>query len=251
MFARDELTGLWSREEISIKDVKDLFDGTKTIKVPRSGFEETMHIPMAPPDVVEVAIKEAIETGYIWMLSGPASLLEQEVPLGLLSDDARLRQPPEPIKTLDITPPNLNEAWKDGQASAYSIALFLSKKHRVNLPWKTVREAIDGAVRVRLMEVIPGSTSWPCDEGASKSVFFKIVESTTPIPAPRGLSGNADLTIGDLQNLSEAIADIIGQHPDIDLKLHLRVDVAKVKNKEDLAKINELLRKVNSGLELR
>ncbi len=251
MFARDELTGLWSREEISMKDVKDLFDGTKTIKVPQSGFEETMHIPMASPDVVEVAIKEAIETGHVWMLSGPASLLEQEVPRGLLSDDARLRQPPEPIKTLDIIPPNLKEAWKDGQASAYSIALFLSKKYRVNLPWKTVREAIDGAVRVRFIEVMPGSTSWPCDEGASKSVLFKIAESTMPVPTPHGLSGSADLTIGDVQNLSEAIADIIGQHPDIELKLHLRVDVAKMKNKEDLAKINELLRKVNSGLELK
>ena len=201
--------------------------------------------------MVEAAIKEAVEAGYIWMLSGPASLLEQEVPIGLLTDDARLRQPPEPIKTLDIIPPNLQEAWKDGQASAYSISLFLSKKHRVNLPWKTVREAIEGAVRVRFIEVLPSSTPWPCDEGMSKSAQFRIAESTTPAPLARGLRGSADLTIGDVQNLSEVIADIIGQHPDLDLKLHLQVEVAKVKNKEDLAKINELLRKVNSGLELR
>ncbi|MCE5296808.1 MAG: hypothetical protein LLG16_06880 [Euryarchaeota archaeon] len=251
ILTKDELPGMWLKEEISLKDVKDLFDGTRTINVPRTGFEDTMLIPRAPPVVVESAVKEAVETGHIWILSGPATLLEQEVPLGLLSDDARLRQPPEPIKTLDIVPPNLQEAWKDGQASAYSIGLFLSKKYRINLPWKTVKEAIEGAARVRLIEVLPGSASWPCDEGMSKSVQFKIVESSTVAPPTHGLRGGADLSIGDVQNLSEAVADIIGKYPDIELKVHIQLEVPKMKNKDDLMKINELLRKVNTELELK
>lgn len=41
--------------------------------------------------MVEAAIGEAVEEGKVWLLSGPASLLAEPIPAGVLTPAAKLR----------------------------------------------------------------------------------------------------------------------------------------------------------------
>ena len=74
------------------------------------------------------------------MLSGPASILGEPIPPGVLNPSARLCAPPAVIAPAEILPENLPNAWKDGNASGLSIATALSVKAGKTLPWKTVRD---------------------------------------------------------------------------------------------------------------
>lgn len=40
----------------------------------------------------------------------------------------------------------------------------------MTLPWASVSEAIDGALRARLLERTLGSESWPCDYAGAQAV---------------------------------------------------------------------------------
>ena len=52
-----------------------------------------MAIPKAAIDIVDVAIGEAVEQGILWLVSGPASIMSEEIPAGLLMPDVILLNP--------------------------------------------------------------------------------------------------------------------------------------------------------------
>jgi hypothetical protein len=244
------LPGLWSKDEMSVAEVKEFFDGTKKTKVSLGNYEEVILVPMAAAKVVEAAIHQAVENGAIWLLTGPVSLLAQTVPPGVISDDAHLRAPPEVIRPLDILPTVIPDAWQDGQTTAYTIGLYLSKKQKLTMPWKTVSNVIESAREVRVIEIVSGP--WPCDDSQAKSVVLKAIIARQPGESvTKALSGEADLNLSNVQDLAEAMTDIVEKYPDLELKLHLRVELTKVKNKDDVAKVNELLKKVREDLQLR
>src|SRR6266478_966154 len=92
------------------------------------------------------AVADAVKQGKLWLISGQASILVEEIPAGLLTDDARLHLPPQPIPAADSTPSNLPEVWSAETKTALAIAVALSKKAGTKLPWATVRHALDGAI---------------------------------------------------------------------------------------------------------
>ena len=57
----------------------------------KDGYEESVAIPRADPAVVESAVGTAVKDGILWLVSGPASILSEEIPAGLLTDDAWFR----------------------------------------------------------------------------------------------------------------------------------------------------------------
>ena len=78
--------------------------------------------------------------------------VSRRCPTGLLTDDAVLQAPPEAISPIRILPDELADAWGNGVATGLSISVALSKKAGKNLPWAVLREAIDSAVRTRILE---------------------------------------------------------------------------------------------------
>lgn len=244
---------LWAgKDEVTVGEMKSFFNGAQKTSVNLGGYEEALLVPAASGKVIEAAVQQAVENGSLWLLNGPISTMAETVPPGLITDDAHLRAPPEPVRQLDILPAAMPEVWHEEQASAYDIGLFLSKKHRVMLPWKTIREAIEGARAVHALEVISAPGTWPCDWSQAKSAIFKAVAlGKKELPRQESLKGESVVRLADLQDLTEALTDIQEKYPDVELKMQLNIELVRSRNKEDIVKVNEMLKKIDRGLELK
>ena len=89
------LPGLWPADGITVRNVTDYFGGGHSVTVPREGYEDTVFIPKCEARDVENAIAEAVQQGFVWLINGPASILGEPVPDGVLSPSATLHPPPE------------------------------------------------------------------------------------------------------------------------------------------------------------
>jgi hypothetical protein len=76
---------------------------------------------------VEAAISQSIAQGLVWLINGPASILDEPVPSGVLSASATLRPPPEVIAVGELMAESIPDAWKDGKTNALAIAIALSE----------------------------------------------------------------------------------------------------------------------------
>jgi hypothetical protein len=246
-------------EEITVKAVGDYFDGTTIVQVEREGYEEPVQIPRAGPSVVEKAIQAGVEGGTLWLVSGPASILAEPVPAGVLSPSARLCVPPPPIGPAEILRENLPSAWRNEAASGLSIATALSVKAGKTLPWKTVRDAINGALQTRFLELAHDSNEWPCDFPSSKFATFRVPEflPTEPPPIPEGiLVAEADLEPGQIQDLGDIVPKLleIRAKANSRLRFHVRIEMgdAETQPPDDAVKdVNALLKDVDEDLQLR
>ena len=168
------LPNLWKGEEITVQAVIDYFNGKTVIQVQRDGYMEPMLIPKAGAEVINKAISTAVEAGAFWLVNGPASLLAEAIPAGVLTPKAILRQPPAMIAAAEILPENLPDAWLEGQATALSIATALSQKFGQTMPWKTVKDVITASINARFAELDGTSGDWPCDYPAAQSIKLKV-----------------------------------------------------------------------------
>ena len=135
------LQELWQNTELPLSDLYSYFSG-RVVTFTREGYEyeEEISIPGADRDVVDAAIQAAIKEKRLCLVSGRASFLAEEIPTGVLTDDAYLQVPPQPIPVKDILPDTLSEAWSDGTTTALAIFEVLSKKTGKILPWLIVQE---------------------------------------------------------------------------------------------------------------
>lgn len=177
LLAPKHLPELWPGEQITVQAVLDYFAGGKVVQIDRGGYPEPVTIPKAEPAVVEKAVGAAVEAGVVWLQSGPASLLAETVPAGVLTPAATLSPPPAVIPAAQILPENLPDAWKDNETTALAVSSALSQKAGSVLPWKTVRDAIGGALQARFAELADGSAKWPCEVHAAGTVRLKVVTS--------------------------------------------------------------------------
>jgi hypothetical protein len=174
LLAPKALPDLWTGDEIKVQAAIDYFNGTKVVQVDKGGFTEPAPVPKAPPDVVAAAVAEAVNAGKVWLLSGPASLLAEPIPTGVLQPSATLRVPPTPISAASILPENLPAAWQDGATTAMAIATALSQQAGVTLPWKTIRDVIGGSLQARFIVLADDSAEWPCELPAANGVKIRV-----------------------------------------------------------------------------
>ena len=238
LLAPDLLPGLWPGDEITAQDVSAYFDGSKVVQVDRGGYPEPMPVPRAASDAVDASIADAVENGRVWLLAGPASLLSEPIPAGVLTPSAKLHRPPAPISAAALLPENLQGAWQDGKASALAIATALSQDAGSTLPWKTVRDAISGAVQARFIELTEESETWPCDFASAKGVHFKPAEAQ---PAGGGGTGGggrggrkpnvqmaeAEFEPSQLQDLGDAVPRLldIKAKTNVAMRFHVRLEI--------------------------
>lgn len=254
LLAPEALPDLWSGDEVMAQEVAAYFDGTKVIQVDRGGFPELMTVPKASQEVVDAGIDDAVESGRVWLLSGPASLLGEEIPAGVLTGSAKLCRPPAAISAAALLPENLGNAWKDDSASAMSITTALSQEAGSTLPWKTVRDAITGALQARFIELTGDSAEWPCEFAAAKSVKVKLASAQPATGVGTGGKGpsggsspnvkaaEAEFEPSQLQDLGDAVPKLldIKARTNVPLRFHVRLEIGDGVTTPEQAVVDEV-----------
>ena len=251
------LPGLWQMGSASFGEICNYFSGGTVVKVDKGGYQEPMTVPKAPRDVLAAPIAEAVQQGKLWLTSGQASILAEEIPAGLLTDDARLQAPPSPIPATDLTPGSLPEVWVGDSTTALAIAVALSKKAGTNLPWAAVRNAIDGAIRSRLIEPALDSAPWPCDFAAAQNVKLRVaIGPKKPDDEPFKLRpdlfiAEAELRPSEIQELADQVPELRKAAGAVDLKFRLRLELGgrgTSPGQDAVGKLNEVLVRVSKAL---
>ncbi len=258
LLEQGKLPGLWRGEDVSVQDVYDYFAGGHTVTLPQEGYEETIIIPKCEPAHVDAAVSQAVEQGLVWLTNGPASILKETVPAGVISASATLRPPPERFAVDELTASSIPDAWKEGETNALAIATALSAKRGMNLPWATVQAAIEDGIRVRWIEVRDSGASWPCDLAGAKHVVFRVPKGDggdpePVVPKPQGLlMAEAVLEVNGIQDLADQVPEIAKAAVGHDLRFNVRVEFGgkKAPAPEAVEKINELLTQVSDELKL-
>lgn len=254
------LPGLWPEpSEITVKSIIDYFAGGNVVKIQREGYEEPFTVPKAERSVAEQAVSQAIESGKLWLVSGVASIMAEPIPAGVLSDDAILRPPPNPIAATDVLPDNLPSAWQDKQTTALGISTALAQKAAIILPWPIVRETIDGAIRARMLEKTDDSGPWPCEVVGAQAAKFRMptgapVPSPGPgpqPPTPGTRVAEAELRPNEIQDLADVVGELAGAAVGHQLKFGLRIELGGEPSDEIVQKMNRFLQGVSEGLALR
>ncbi len=256
LLAPNELPGLWVSEKISLRQILDYFTGDKVVKIPRQGYDEPLVIPKVGRDPILAAVSQAVKEGVLWLTTGPASIFAEEMPAGILNDDAILQAPPPQISSIEILPASLPEAWRDEITSALGISSALSVKYGQTLPWRRVRDAIDGATRARYLETTLDSAPWPVDFPAAQNVKLRVPAQTTPPPPtphppithPGTLIANSDLRPNELQDLADSLGELGKAALGSELKYHLRIELSDNPSKDTVDSLNRILQKIKNGL---
>ena len=264
LIAAGILPELWKGTDIAVADVRAYFTGGKVIKIARQGYEEPVTIPKAPQAVVDEAIRWAVKEGKLWLTHGPTSLLSEEIPAGLLTDDARLQAPPAPIPATDVLDSTLAEAWTSETTTALAIADALSVKAGKPLPWATVRTAIDGAFHGRLLERTVDSGLWPCNVDGAGQVKVRVpaskpdpgndkVKGNQPAPPPDVLVASANLNQMQVQEFADQIGQITNAAVGYEMRIQVRIEIGSTGKRppdEVVGKLNAKLGEISKDLKL-
>lgn len=255
------LPELWKGDALGVKEIMDYFNGSNVVQIQREHYQEPMPIPRAGEEVVKEAVRQAVETGALWLLNGPASVLEETIPAGVLTPQATLQKPPPVIGATEILSANLPDAWPEGQATALSIATALSQKFGRTLPWKTVRDVITSAINARFVELAPTSGNWPCEYPAAQGIMIKEAQTGSgggrelPRSKPNKFIANAELEPSEIQDLGDIMGELLKVKTQYNIALTFRLlielgDGQELPNEEAKEAINKLLQNIKGGFEV-
>jgi hypothetical protein len=264
LLAPKKLPELWSGDEITVKDVLDYFAGGKVVQIERSGYKEPMFVPQIGASTLEKAVAAAVENGILWLRSGPASILGEPIPAGVLTECAKLCAPPAAIAAVEILPENLPNAWKENEATGLSVATVLSVKAGKTLPWKTIRDVINGALQARFLELAEGTAAWPCDFPVAQMIKIKVAKASAGSgagpgaaggPAPKVLVAGAELEPSEIQELGDIVPKLLKlkAKANAPIRFHVRIEMGDgktVPSEETAKEANTLLKSVKEGLQL-
>jgi len=268
LLAPNVLPELWYDSVITLKDIYDYFSGSHVVKVQKEGYEEPLVIPKMERATIDAVVREVVRAGKLWLIAEPASLLAEEVPEGLLREDAQLLAPPPPLAATSISPSNLPAAWQDGNATVRDISDALSSNAGKPLPWAIVRDAVEGALRARLLEYVAHSGALPSDFAGAQSLALRVPViapspyTPSPVFAPDAAQASqqsgvkaaeAELRPDQIQDLADQLADLTKAAVGLKLKFRLRIELSDETAQPSetvVAEINKILREVSNELEI-
>lgn len=257
LLAEGRLPGLWKTPVIRVGDVYEYFGGGRVVQVARDGWDEPMSIPAVPHEVVDAAVRAAVQDAAVWFRVGPASLIGEEIPTGLLTEQAQLAPPPPPVPVAEILPETLPAAWAGGQSSALAMLTALAQKSGAIPPWSVVRAAIQGAISAGFLALAPDSVAWPCDVAeAARAKLVLADERPARVPEPepaRGLFAQGDFEANEVQDLAERIPDLMRVSAGSNLRVHVRIELDESARSEPakVDELNRLLAEIKPELKLR
>ncbi len=253
---------LWDSPEVAMKRVREFFSGGRAMKVNRGGYEESIAVPRVPAIAVDAATAAAVRDGKLWLTSGPASFLAEDVPPGLMTDDAVVQGPPAAIPPMDVLPQRTPEAWTGGSTTGQVLAAALSKHAGKVLPWAVVRDAIEGGLRARMIERLPESGPWPCDYAGSSNLRLRITSGvpvppgptppTSPPSQPGTRSGEARLQPSQIQDLADVMGDLLKAKGNCELAftVHIELTGKQAPDEQVIQAVNQVLQSVGDGFRL-
>ena len=251
------LPELWAGESVAVTEVIAYFAGGRTVTVQHEGYSEPVAIPACPRAAVEAATSDAVRQGVLWLVNGPASFQGEPVPPGVLTDSAELRTP-MPLLSVDrLTKDTVPEAWQDGETNALALATALSVRVGAPIPWPILRRAIDDALGARWLERAPDSGPWPCEAAGASAVTLKQPDTAKDVSDPRGkyvpipkgvYTGTAILEPNELQDLVDALPDVVKAAAGVPLQFHVRITLGDGSDvpSETVTSLNELLGGIKS-----
>ena len=230
------LPGLWeTKTELSVSELKAHFAGGKVVQVDRGGYNEGQQVPKASAEVVGASVEKAVADGDLWLVSGPTSLFKEVIPAGVLTDTGLLLPPPEPIVAAAILQANVAPAWADGKANAAGVLAQLSAQRGKPVPWYQVAQAVDGALRARLVELDANSAGWPCDPSAAAKVVLKAVAGASGGGGgggggggalnDKGVTYHAYLQPNELQDMADGLTAIMELQAKYGIKIRFNLAV--------------------------
>jgi hypothetical protein len=157
-------------------------------------------------------------------------------------------------------PEQLPAAWQGNQTTALGLVNQLSVFAGKSLPWPVVRDAIDGALRARLLERTADSGPWPCPLSGAAVVKLQRPQNVpvppTPPPVvakPGTFTAEAQVQPQELMDLADSLGEVLKAAVPNTLKLNIRIELGgEPKLSESKVKaINAMLAKVKKGLELK
>ena len=263
------LPELWKGDAVTVQAIVDYFRGGNIVQVQRNGYLEPVPIPKAAEHVVKAAVTQAVEAGTLWLTNGPASILAEPIPAGILTNPATLQKPPAMIAAAGILPENLPDAWVGDQTTALAVATALSQRFGQTLPWKTVRDVVGASLNARFTELEATSGKWPCDYPSAQGVKLKVATSGGksggyPSGGSSGgketreansLVAEADLEPSEIQDLGDAIPKLLAIKSKSGCPLVFRVQVQlggkdHVPAPETIAAINQILDDLKAGFQV-
>ena len=267
LLAPEGLPELWPGDAITVQNVADYFKGGNVIQIQRDGYMEPLAIPRASDDLVKAAVAQAVEEGKLWLTSGPASVLGESIPAGVLTDQATLQRPPAMIAAAEILPENLPDAWSDDQTTAFAVATALSQKSGQALPWKTVRDVVTASLNARFTELDPTSGTWPCEYPSAQGIKLKVASARGKVKYPGGPFGGGDmheedvkwaeaeLEPSEVQDLGDVVPQLLAikSKSGCPIKFRVRIEVGDADNTPDdptVAEINQILDDLKAGLQV-
>lgn len=251
----EHLPELWKSDSITVQTVIDYFTGANVVQVQGDGYMEPLPIPRASDDILKGAITQAVESGLLWLTNGPATILEEPIPAGVLTEQATIQTPPVQIMAAEIMPETLPMAWTNDEATALSIATALSQKYGQALPWKTVSDVVTASINARFTELDPKSGKWPCEYPSAQGVKLKVSSaagSGGDIGTGSGFGGtqlgsnilvaNSELKPSEIQDLGDIIPKLleIKNKANIPLVFRILVELGDGENQPDEETVNSM-----------
>ena len=255
------LPSLWTKGEITLTVMIDYFAGGHTVTVPKEGYDDIAVIPGCELKVIEEAVAAAVERGNIWLTNGPASVFQEQVPTGILTLQATLNQPPEPISVTELTSASIPDAWKDNKTTAFAIAAALSAKGGKTLPWEIVRRAIESGIQARWIEIAAESSAWPCNQAEAKDVVIQTPTDRSneldgterAAKETRNLTARARLEPDGIQELADKLGKIFSAAVGHNITVNVQIDLSTENQPDDstVEQINSLLSQVSEDFALK
>ena len=217
------LPELWNDGQVTVSALRDYFVGGRTVRVAREGYEETQVIPQCSEQAVHEAVRGAVEQGAVWLTNGPASVWKEQIPYGVLDDDAVLHPRPDPIAAQELAADALPGAWREGRTNGVALARALSQSRRRTLPWGIVREGIKAGVESRWLEVADGSAAVHCRYDEAGQLRLKrpaAIADPAPPPPVAAVTG-ALLEGSQIQDLAELVPKLLETSAGNDLRFRV------------------------------
>lgn len=250
------LAGLWPGNDSPVKlsAVCAWFDGAQAFdEVVQPGYPaEKRPIPQADYKLIHQAVAQAVARGDVWLVFGNDSVLGEKPTDLQLDPDASLLRPPARLRAMDLLPGALPAAWTDSLSKTTVGKLYAELKAQRGRPWPTrqfidvLNEAVNQGMLTRATTGLE-LTSVTVD--ADREFRLPVAGSgpTPPAPKPAGLPETTEMVmdLAQLQNFAEESAPVLtkllaGTAPEFTVKVKL-----KSKTQVEVAKANELLKKVN------
>lgn len=269
LLEKGRLPGLWISDAITLGDLYAYFAGGHTImrRVPGTQFEEPITVPKTDPKAIKVAVAQAVEQGRLWLISGAASMWQEQPPAIVFTEKATLYEPPAEIPPANLLPEVLPAAWSDGSTSARAIYDALQAEREVRLPWTLVAHAVSDALKARVLEPEGAVIAWPLGLDEADSTRFRLPGTTEEYPhqtdggvsawreptPPNVHVAEAELAIEEIQNLADIVSDLQATTAGHGIRFKLRIELGKGQPipAEVVEKFALLLADVSADLDIR